>query len=122
MEIKNDRFEISKSSWVYKLLRRTGMSRWDEPRETCTLALMLSWRLTLATVLIIHFLVGWIYFLTGSLSVDSGLMIAVVIFAWFELLLLCLFGIGCSIEYAVKRFEQCKRTCPRVRWTEEDNG
>jgi len=125
MEIKNDKFEISKSSWVYKLLSWTGMTKWDEPQEACTLALMLSWRLVLVTALVINFFWGWIYTLSGSMSVDDGFMIGVVIISWFELLLLFLFGIACLVEYVGKRFEKCKQTCPRVRWTEDwekDNG
>ncbi len=119
MEIKNDKFEISKSSWVYKLLSWTGMTKWDEPQEACTLALMLSWRLVLAVLLVINFLWGWGYVFSGISAEDHQGMIAVVLVAWIETLALALVGFACLCEYVGKRFEKCKQTCPRVRWTEE---
>ena len=119
MEIKNDELAISKSSWVYQLMSWTGMTRWDEPKEACTLAVMLGWRIVLAALLTINFFVGWIYVLSGSAAPDDGPMIAVVIIAVVTLLMLCLAGVVSLVTYIGTRFEECKRTCPRVRWTEE---
>ena len=125
MEIKNDKFEISKSSWVYKLLSWTGMTKWNEPEEACTLALMISWRIVLASVLIINFLWGWGAILFATHPIDSVVIILIAFAAMLETLFLGLLGIACLVAYIGKRFEQCKQTCPRVRWTEDwekDNG
>lgn len=118
MEIKDNRIEISKGSWVYKLLNWTGMTKWDEPKETCTLFLMLGWRLALATVLTLNFIVGWIHTFC-CMSLDDGFMIAVVIIAWLELVVLFFFSLAIVCAYIEKRFKECKKSCPRVSWTEE---
>ncbi len=121
MEIKNDRIEFSKSSWIYKLLTNFGVSKWDVPENSCTLLLMVGWRLVLLATMAAIFVVGWGLMLGGNLTAnESGAVMTVVILSWFEAAALLVVGVTWLwCEVIPKWYKRVQCACPKVCWTEE---
>jgi len=119
MKIKNDRVELSKGSWVYKLLTNMGVYKFDMPKDVCSLALMTGWRIVVLLGLVGIFITGWMALFPATTNPPHPLLIMVVILAFVETLGLIIIGCvsGCMKFYTW--FEEYKRTCPKVCWTEE---
>jgi len=79
MEIKSGKLEISKNSWVYRLLDATSDSH--VPSNSCMVAWMVAWRSVIA--LFGAGVIGyvWVITLTGNLP-DSGGTIPLIIITW----------------------------------------
>ncbi len=113
--------EISKNHPVYKLLAVTGGTDFYDrmPDNSCTILLMIGWRVVLAVILALIFVSGWSLMLFGSPPLEGFFPVVVGFLAAVETLAIIVAGVIFGIVKIIDRFEEIKKDCPRILWTKE---